>query len=107
MNDKMKKLEEISKKTSEIYRELKENMLREGRGIWNSLNYDEKLALLCYISDILHKHAIEGGTYRYLIYKRFGFDMDAYAPLQLCGLLDIHNLISGELNIEFLRKKGV
>jgi len=101
MNEKLEKLKEISKILSEEFEKLKQNMLKEGEEVWNNLTYDEKLALLCYISKILHEHAMEGGTYRYLIYERFGFDMDAYAPLQLCGLLAIHNLISGKLKIEF------
>jgi len=101
MNDKIEKLKEISKKTSKIYNDLKKQMLEDGESVWNNLTYDERLALLCYISKILHEHAMEGGTYRYLIYERFGFDLDAYAPLHLCGLLAIHNLISGKLKIEF------
>ena len=96
-----KKLKEISKTLSEEFKKLKTTMLEDGENVWNNLTYDERLALLCYISKILHKHAMEGGTYRYLIYERFGFDLDAYAPLHLCGLLAIHNLISGKLKIEF------
>jgi len=105
MNDKIERLKEIAKEASKAFKELEENMLKEGKEVWESLDYDKRLALMCYISKILHEHACEGGTYRYLIYEKFGFDLDAYVPLQLCGLLAIHNLISGELNIESFMKE--
>ena len=73
------------------FEELEEKYLTKGKEIFNSLPYEDRLALVAYISKILSQHMTEGGTYRYLIYNRFGFDVDAYAVLQLSGLLGIHN----------------
>jgi hypothetical protein len=47
---------------------------------------DTKLAITRWVMKHIVDHADEGGSYRYLIYDRLGFDMDAYAPLCEHGL---------------------
>ena len=42
-----------------------------------------KLAVTKWVMKHIVEHAREGGTYRYLIYHRLGFDESAYIPL--CG----------------------
>lgn len=42
-----------------------------------------KLAVTQWVMKHIVEHAREGGTYRYLIYDRLGFDEGAYVPL--CG----------------------
>lgn len=37
-------------------------------------------------------HLHEGGTYRYLIYNRLGYNMDSYVPLMAAGGLELSNL---------------
>ena len=95
---KIRKLDEnLLKKIKEgLEREEKENYER-GKKIYEDLPYNDRLALVGYISRVLFDHAREGGTYRYLIYDRLGFDLDAYTPLFMAGLFEIHNMISGEL----------
>ena len=44
---------------------------------------DIKLAVTRWVFKHIVEHAKEGGSYRYLIYDRLGFDMSAYVPL--CG----------------------
>ena len=39
-----------------------------------------------------------GGTYRYLIYDRMGFDLDAYAPLYEAGGMAINNAMNEAYN---------
>lgn len=48
--------------------------------------YETKLAVTRWVMKHIVDHARDGGTYRYLIYDRLGFDMDAYAPLCSDGL---------------------
>jgi hypothetical protein len=47
---------------------------------------DTKLAITRWVMKHIVEHADEGGSYRYLIYDRLGFDMDAYVPLCEHGL---------------------
>ena len=58
--------------------------------------YDHKLAVTQWVMKHIVEHAREGGSYRYLIYERLGFDMDAYVPLCDDGLT-----ISNEFDLNF------
>ena len=49
-------------------------------------DYTLKLAVTKWVMKHVVEHAKEGGSYRYLIYDRLGFDADAYAPLCSDGL---------------------
>ena len=49
-------------------------------------DYQMKLAVTKWVMKHIVEHAREGGSYRYLIYDRLGFDLDAYAPLCSDGL---------------------
>lgn len=44
-------------------------------------DYDTKLAVVQWAMKHIVQHAKEGGSYRYLIYNRLGFDLDSYAGL--------------------------
>lgn len=59
----------------------RESELNEMRDRWESLDYDTRLFCTEYIFKTLVEHARSRGTYRYLIYDRLGFNMDAYCPL--------------------------
>jgi hypothetical protein len=49
-------------------------------------DYQTKLAITQWVMKHIVEQAKEGGSYRYLIYDRLGFNMDAYAPLCADGL---------------------
>lgn len=53
--------------------------------------YDTKLAVTAWVIRNIVDHAKEGGSYRYLIYERLGFNFDAYVPLYEAGGMDITN----------------
>lgn len=59
-------------------------------------DYNTKLAVTQWVMKHIVEHAQEGGSYRYLIYERLGFGMDAYAPLCADGLT-----ISNEFDLQF------
>lgn len=59
-----------------------------------SCPYETKLAVTQWVMKHIAEHAIEGGSYRYLIYSRLGFNSDAYGPL-----LDSGMFISNEFDI--------
>lgn len=54
-------------------------------------DYDTRLAITAWVMEKILDHAKGGGSYRYLIYDRLGFDMDAYGVLQNAGALEISN----------------
>lgn len=59
-------------------------------------DYDTKLAVTAWVFKNIVDHAKEGGSYRYLIYNRLGFSLDAYMPLYEAGGMDISNEFSFE-----------
>ena len=54
-------------------------------------DYDTRLAITAWVMEKILEHANDGGSYRYLIYDRLGFDMDSYGVLQNAGALEISN----------------
>ena len=57
-------------------------------------DYDTKLAVTAWVMKHIVAHARDNGSYRYLIYERLGFDMDAYGVL-----LDDGMVISNEFDL--------
>jgi hypothetical protein len=54
-------------------------------------DYETKLAVTAWVFRNIVDHAKEGGSYRYLIYDRLGFEPDAYVPLFEAGGMEISN----------------
>lgn len=54
-------------------------------------DYETKLAVTAWVMKHIVDHAQSGGTFRYLIYTRLGFNQDAYVPLYLAGGMTISN----------------
>ena len=52
-------------------------------------DYDTKLAVTAWVFKNIVDHAKEGGSYRYLIYDRLGFEDDAYVTLFESGGMEI------------------
>ena len=65
--------------------------------IWEGLTYEQKLGATAHIFEKLCEHARSSGSFRYLIYDRLGFDLDAYSVLYGAGGMTISN--------EFILKK--
>lgn len=59
--------------------------------VWDLLEYEQKLAATAYIFEKLCEHRKQGGTFRYLIYDRLGFNQDAYIILYGVGGMKISN----------------
>lgn len=59
------------------------------------IDYDTRLLITEWVMKHIVEHAEEGGSYRYLIYDRLNFGMDAYVPLCKDGLV-----ISNEFDLE-------
>jgi hypothetical protein len=53
--------------------------------------YETKLAVTAWVFRNIVEHAQQGGSFRFLIYGRLGFDTDAYVPLYEAGGMEISN----------------
>lgn len=53
--------------------------------------YETKLAVTAWVFRNIVDHAQEGGSFRFLIYGRLGFNTDAYVPLYEAGGMEISN----------------
>ncbi len=83
----MEGLEELRK----LFKESMEKAEMEMDKLVKDCPYETRLAVTEWVFKHICKHAKEGGSFRYLIYERLGFDMDAYTPLFYAGGLDISN----------------
>ena len=54
-------------------------------------DYQTRLAVTAWVFKNVVDQAREGGSFRYLIYDRLGFGMDAYVPLYMAGGMTISN----------------
>jgi hypothetical protein len=50
-----------------------------------------RLAVAAWVFSHIVEHAEQGGSFRYLIYDRLGFGLDAYVPLYEAGGMTISN----------------
>lgn len=73
---------------------------------WDSLSYDDKLmAFSSVVKRIVKGDIKDRGTYRYVLYDVFGFDMDSYGIGMQCGYMALHNSIVDIEELEELRLK--
>lgn len=76
------------------FEEYHEETMREDNEWWEGLSYEDKLKAFRSVCRRIHEGDVEKrGSYRYVLYDTFGFDMDAYLDGMDCGYLAIHNLI--------------
>jgi hypothetical protein len=65
--------------------------MREIKKLVDECPYETRLAVTAQVFRSLCTHAREGGSFRFLIYDRLGFDSDAYSVLYLAGGMVISN----------------
>lgn len=71
--------------------------MKDPKEIWNEMTYEQRLAATMVIFGKVCEHAREGGTYRYLIYNRLGFNQDAYIHLYPEGMIISNEFVLDEL----------
>lgn len=73
---------------------------------WDALPYDDKLmAFSSVVKRIVKGDIKDRGSYRYVLYDVFGFDMDSYIVGMECGYMNLHNSIVNIEELEELRLK--
>ena len=74
---------------------------------WDSLSYDDKLmAFSSVVKRIVKGDIKDRGTYRYVLYDVFGFDMDSYGIGMQCGYMALHNSIVDIEELEQLKREN-
>ena len=68
------------------------------------MSEEERLQCVKDTLDAVNEHLIEGGTYRYLIYHRLGFDVESGAYCELMSGLNISNAFC---ELEELKEKNI
>lgn len=87
----MKRLAEFGQKQQEYAKEYE----RKCDEYWDALSYDDKLTAFYSVCKRIHQGDIrDQGTYRWVLYDVFGFDMDSYGIGMECGYMAIHNAIA-------------
>lgn len=69
----------------------KTEVTAEDMSLVEKCDYETKLAVTAWVMKNIVKHAEEGGSFRYLIYTRLGFNPDAYVTLYEAGGMTISN----------------
>ena len=70
---------------------------------WENLSYEDRLKSFYSVVKRIYKgEIIDRGSYRYVLYDVFGFDMDAYSIGMECGFMYLHNAIfdGEEVNVD-------
>lgn len=89
--EKMDKLKEVLSELFESAQKIREDMEAEQDKVAAEMDYDTKLKIVAWTFRKICEHALEGGSYRYLIYDRLGFNLDAYVVLYEAGGMEISN----------------
>ena len=78
----------------------------DAESFWNNLSYDDKLKAFYAVTKRIHKGDVQDkGSYRYVLYDVFDFDMDSYGVGMDSGYLDIHNSIyTDDRIVDILRR---
>lgn len=81
-----------------LQEEAKASFEKEAEDAWNSLDYDTQLRVFYAVVKRIYEGEIkEKGTYRYILYDKFGFGPEAYIKGMDCGFMYLHNaIIDGE-----------
>ena len=79
---------------SEVFNNAMDELEKEQEAYWASLTPDQQLMAFCAISRRIYQaEIVDRRSYRGTLYDVFGWGMEAYAPAQLAGYLEIHNAI--------------
>ena len=83
------------KKFLEIQEEALEQYEQKAKEYYDSLGMDNQLLLFFYITNVIFKNYFkDNGSYRGLLYDKFGFGPEAYSLGMDSGMFALHNAIS-------------
>jgi len=72
---------------------------------WQTLTQQEREDAFYAVIKRMHKAEVEDrGTYRYALYRVFGFDESMYGQGMYCGYMDLHNTIYDGIDLGKMRR---
>lgn len=90
----------------ESLEEAKERYEAENDTWWDSLTREEQMdAFYAVVKRIVQGEIEDRGTYRYILYKVFGFGPEAYGMGMNCGFMALHNSIYTQEEMRSLRDR--
>lgn len=90
-----------------IQEEARVSFDREAEDAWNSLDYSNQLRVFyAVVKRIYEGEAKDRGTYRYILYDKFGFGPEAYVIGMDAGFMYLHNAYVDIDEFEDLRKEN-
>lgn len=93
-------LDELSKLSQE-QEEFEKSYEQESKEFWESFNEDDQLKLFYWIVKNITEGELEDkGSYRWILYDKFGFSNKAYGIGITSGFMRLHNSIVNEKNEE-------
>jgi hypothetical protein len=85
---------ETSQILHQAFEELRIKDEKDAETFWESLSYADKCnAFHAVVSRIVEGELKKKGTYRYILYDVFGFDLEMYSRGMDCGYMALHNAI--------------
>jgi len=83
------------KELLKIEEEVQEQYTKKAKEYYNSLGMDNQLLLFFYITNLIFENYFkDNGSYRGLLYDKFGFGPEAYSLGMDSGMFALHNSIS-------------
>ena len=83
------------------YKEATEQYEADNNEWWDKLTEAEREKAFYAVCKRIHKgDIVKNGSYRYVLYQIFGFDMSMYGVGMDCGYMDIHNLLFGGVELK-------
>jgi len=106
MKDKDKPLFEGLDEIREAVQEAQKQYDSDADKFWDELSYDQRLMAFYSVCKRIWKgDVVDRGSYRYVLYHVFGFDVDSYGVGMSCHYLDLHNLIiTGMEHDEYIKE---
>lgn len=81
---------------------------KESEDVWDSLEYNQQLRVFyAVIKRLYEAEAKDKGSYRYILYDKFGFGPESYIIGMDCGLMYLHNAYVDIDEFESLRKENI
>jgi len=87
------------------YKEATEQYEADNNEWWDKLSEEDREKAFYAVCKRIHKGDYEkNGSYRYVLYQVFGFDMSMYGVGMDCGYMDLHNAIFGGIELKKMSK---
>ena len=93
-----KSLGEILAECGEIQEEIEKQTEADMDEWWNQLSKDDQMkAFYSVVKRLVDGELTQKGSYRYVLYEVFGFDIESYMLGMMCGYMELHNSIKRDV----------